>query len=372
MTAFMTVSKSIKYIDEYRDAALAKALLARIERLAAKMNQSVTFMEICGSHTHALSRFGIRQLLPESIRLISGPGCPVCVTSVQDVDTALYLAGQKDIIFATFGDMLRVPGSECASLQKLRAAGADIRVISSPLDVIPLAQNHTDREIIFMAIGFETTAPAVAAAIASAGKKGIRNLHVFSVHKTVPRAIEALLNDPQLQVDGFICPGHVSTIIGADAYQGIASANRAAVITGFEPVDILEGILMMLGQCLDKAYAVEIEYGRGVKREGNLRARQVMMDVFEETDGYWRGLGVIPGSGLVLRDTYEAFDVRQHFRIPVFHSSEPKGCACGDILRGIRTPEGCPLFRKMCTPVNPIGPCMVSSEGTCAAYFKYH
>jgi hydrogenase expression/formation protein HypD len=372
LTACMTVHKSIKYIDEYRDAAIARALLTRIEVLAGRIKQSVTFMEICGSHTHALSRFGIRRLLPDNIRLISGPGCPVCVTSVQDVDTALYLAEQKDIIFATFGDMLRVPGTQSASLQKLRASGADIRVIASPLDVIPLAQSHTDREVVFMAIGFETTAPAVAAAIVSAEKKGVKNLRVFSVHKTVPRAIEALLNDQELQVDGFICPGHVSTIIGADAYRGITSANRAAVITGFEPVDILEGILMMLGQCLDKAYTVEIEYGRGVKREGNLRARQVMMDVFEEADGYWRGLGVIPGSGLALREIYGDFDVHRRFRIPAFHSREPKGCACGDILRGIRTPEGCPLFRKVCTPVNPIGPCMVSSEGTCAAYFKYH
>jgi len=368
----MTVSRSIRYIDEYRDAALARALLARIEGLAGRLDRSVTFMEICGSHTHALSRFGIRRLLPENIRLISGPGCPVCVTSVQDVDTALYLAEQRGILFATFGDMLRVPGTEGMSLQKLRASGADIRVIASPLDVIPLAQSNTDRAVVFMAIGFETTAPAVASAILSAGGKGISNLRVFSVHKTVPRAIDALLNDPQLQVDGFICPGHVSTIIGADAYRNIPLANRAAVITGFEPVDILEGILMMLKQCLDRTYAVEIAYERGVKREGNLRARQVMMDVFEEADGYWRGLGVIPGSGLVLRDAYKDFSVHQHFRIPVFSSREPKGCACGDILRGIRMPEGCPLFRTVCTPVNPVGPCMVSSEGTCAAYFKYH
>ena len=372
MTAAMTDSRSIKYLDEYRDAALAQGLLKRIEHMARQLLKPVTFMEICGSHTHALSRFGIRRLLPEPIRLISGPGCPVCVTSVQDVDKALYLAGREDVLFATFGDMLRVPGTGGRSLQKLRAAGADIRVIASPLDVVPLAQAHPDRTVVFLGIGFETTAPAVAAAIISAEKKGIQNLRVLSVHKTVPPAIQALLHDPHLQVDGFLCPGHVSTIIGADAYLDITRARRAAVVTGFEPVDILEGILMMLKQCLDGIYTVEIAYGRGVNREGNLKARQVMMDVFKEADGYWRGLGMIPHSGLVLQDRYGYVDVHRHFSIPEFQSSEPKGCACGDILRGIRMPDGCPLFRKACTPVNPIGPCMVSSEGTCAAYYKYH
>lgn len=372
MTVSMTDSRSIKYLDEYRDAALAQGLLKRIEHMAGQLRKPLTFMEICGSHTHALGRFGIRRLLPESVRLISGPGCPVCVTSAQDVDKALYLADRDDVLFATFGDMLRVPGTGGGSLQKLRAAGADIHVIASPLDVIPLAQAHSDRTVVFMGIGFETTAPAVAAAIVLADKKGIQNLCVFSVHKTVPPAIRALLDDPLLQVDGFLCPGHVSTIIGADAYRDITNAGRAAVITGFEPVDILEGILMMLEQCLAGAYTVEIEYGRGVKREGNLKARQVMMEVFKEDDSYWRGLGMIPRSGLVLRDRFSHLDINRHFSIPEFQSGEPKGCACGEILRGIRMPDGCPLFREVCTPANPIGPCMVSSEGTCAAYYKYH
>ncbi|MDD5168988.1 MAG: hydrogenase formation protein HypD [Syntrophales bacterium] len=368
----MTTSGFIKYIDEYRDAALAKGLLHKISELVEKIDRPLTFMEICGSHTHALSRFGIRQLLPENIRLISGPGCPVCVTSVQDVDAALYLAGQDGVIFATFGDMLRVPGTGTASLQKQRAAGVDVRIISSPMDIVALAQAHPERQVVFMGIGFETTAPAVAASIMAARKKKIGNLRLFSVHKIVPPAIDALLSDPLLRLDGFICPGHVSVIIGADAYNAITAAGKAAVITGFEPVDILEGILMMIRQCLTEKYTVEIQYGRGVKREGNLKARQVMNDVFEAADGYWRGLGIIPGSGLALRRDYARFDVHGYFDILVFDSTEPKGCACGDILRGIKAPEGCPLFRRVCTPLNPIGPCMVSSEGTCAAYYKYH
>jgi len=362
----------MRHIDEYRDAALAKRILEAISMVAAKCKYPLTIMEICGSHTHALSRFGIRELLPEEIRLISGPGCPVCVTSIKDVDASLFLARQPGVIFTTFGDMLRVPGTGRVSLQKLRASGADIRVVSSPLDAIALAGKHIDRVVLFMGIGFETTTPAVAAAIASARKQGIMNLSVFSAHKSVPPAIDALLQDPLLQVDGFLCPGHVSTIIGAYAYKAIPEAGRAAVITGFEPVDILAGILMILEQCHEERYEVAIQYRRGVNPEGNRKARQIMMDVFEETDGYWRGLGNIPMSGLALREAYHDFDARRRFDIPPFDSVEPQDCACGDILRGIRSPEGCPLFGTVCTPLNPVGPCMVSSEGTCSAYFKYH
>ena len=268
--------------------------------------------------------------------------------------------------------MLRVPGTGDQSLQKQRAAGADIHIIASPMDVVALAAAHPSKEVVFMAIGFETTAPAVAAAIMNAKKKEVKNLSVFSAHKIVPPAIDALLSDPRLQIDGFVCPGHVSIITGADAYNGIGRTGKAAVITGFEPVDILEGIMMMVGQCLDESYSVEIQYERGVRREGNHKARQAMEEVFATADGHWRGLGTIAGSGLVLRHEYAAFDVRQRFDIPRFDSPEPKGCACGEILRGIRTPDGCPLFRRVCTPLHPVGPCMVSSEGTCAAYYKYN
>ncbi len=362
----------MRHIDEYRDAALAEGILEAIAQVAERRKGPLTIMEICGSHTHALSRFGIRGLLPGTIRLISGPGCPVCVTSVQDIDAALFLAQEPGVIFATFGDMLRVPGTGGVSLQKLRASGSDIRVISSPLDALTLAEMHANRQVLFMGIGFETTTPAVAAAIATAHRNGIQNFSVFSAHKSVPPAINALLRDPLLKVDGFLCPGHVSTIIGADAYGAIPEAGLAAVITGFEPVDILAGILMILNQCAEGRYAVEIQYRRGVQREGNRRALQIMGEVFGETDGYWRGLGPIPGSGLALREAYHAFDARRQFAIPSFDSVDPPGCACGDILRGIRSPEGCPLFRRVCTPVNPVGPCMVSSEGTCSAYYKYH
>jgi hydrogenase expression/formation protein HypD len=361
----------MRYIDEYRDRAMAGGLVDAISKVAGKIARSVTLMEICGSHTHALSRFGIRQLLPGRVRLISGPGCPVCVTSAEDVDAALHLARQAGALFATFGDMLRVPGTGGDSLQKLRAFGADIRVIASPRDAVTLAGRHPEREVILMGIGFETTAPAVAAAVSSAREKALRNFSVLSVHKTVPPAIDALLNDPLLRVDGFICPGHVSTIIGAEAYQVIPAAGRAAVITGFEPLDILEGILMILRQCLDLKYTVEIQYRRGVKREGNRKARQIMMEVFEQRDASWRGLGVIPRSGLAFREAYRGFDARCRFAIPSFASREPDGCACGEVLRGIRAPEQCPLFRTVCGPTNPIGPCMVSSEGTCAAHYQY-
>ena len=362
----------MRHIDEYRDAALAKRLLEAIFRGADQRTAPLTIMEICGSHTHAISRFGIRGLLPEGIRLISGPGCPVCVTSVQEIEASLFLARQPGVIFTAFGDMLRVPGAEGISLQTLRASGADIRVIASPTDAVDLARMNPRREVLFMGIGFETTTPAVAAVIMAARKNGVNNLSLFSAHKSVPPAIDALLQDPLLQVDGFLCPGHVSTIIGADAYRAIPDAGRAAVVTGFEPVDILAGILMILEQCSSGRYAVEIQYRRAVSRKGNPRARQIMGDIFEETDGHWRGLGDIPKSGLALREAYHGFDARRRFAIPSFDAVEPPGCACGDILRGLRSPDGCALFRTVCTPLNPVGPCMVSSEGTCSAYFKYH
>jgi hydrogenase expression/formation protein HypD len=362
----------MKYIDEYRDPVLARRLLAAIETLARRIAHPVTIMEVCGSHTYAIGRFGIRKLLPESIRLVSGPGCPVCVTSIQDVDRAIYLAGIESVIFATFGDMLRVPGTRGASLQKARAAGADIRIVSSAMDCIPLVEKSGGRAVVMMGIGFETTTPTIAATVKMALKKGLENFCVFSVHKVVPPAIRVLLDDPALNIDGFICPGHVSTIIGADAYRPITEAGRAAVITGFEPVDILEGIRMILGQIAEGKREVAIQYARGVRREGNPSARAVMDEVFAPEAAVWRGLGEIPGSGLQFREAYRTFDALRRFTIPPMESLEPKGCECGSILKGVLSPQDCPLFNKACTPMNPIGPCMVSSEGTCAAYYKYH
>jgi len=364
----------MKFIDEYRDPAVAKALLSRIHSVADRISRPVTLMEICGSHTYAIGRFGIRRLLPENIRLISGPGCPVCVTAARDVDIALHLAGRENVIFATFGDMMKVPGASGDSLQKKRAAGADVRVVASADECIGLAMAHPQREVIMMGIGFETTAPTVAATIASCRQKAIENLSIFSVHKIVPPAIEALLADPLLNIDGFLCPGHVSTMIGADAYRMIPEAGRAAVITGFEPVDILEGLWMLLKQIESGRPEIAIQYSRGVRPEGNQRAMNLLHSVFETADAEWRGLGVIPQSGLVLRRDFESFDALKRFPPPEIKSLDAAacGCACGDIPRGIKLPPDCPLYKKVCTPANPIGPCMVSSEGTCSAYYKYY
>lgn len=362
----------MKYIDEYRDPALVQGLLAKIKKTAERIYRPVTIMEICGSHTYAIGRFGIRKMLPDSINLVSGPGCPVCVTSTRDVDIALYLACQENVIFATFGDMLRVPGSNGNSLQKQRAEGADVRVVSSADECIKLAQNHPQREVIMMGIGFETTTPTVAVTIERIRKAGIKNFSVFSVHKIVPPAIRALIADPGLKIDGFLCPGHVSTMIGSNAYNMIPEAGCAAVITGFEPVDILEGIWMLLAQIADKRFEVAIQYSRGVKPEGNVRAMHLIESIFKAETVEWRGIGPIPGSGLVFREDYATCDVHAKFTIPDIESKEIKGCGCGDILRGIKLPDQCALFRKVCTPLNPIGPCMVSTEGSCSTYYKYH
>ena len=362
----------MKFIDEYRDPAVVKGLLKHMTSAADRLAHPVTIMEICGSHTYAIGRFGIRKLLPDKIRLISGPGCPVCVTSARDVDLALHLASLPNVIFATFGDMLRVPGTGGDSLQKKRAEGADVRVVSSADECIGMALAHPTKEVIMMGIGFETTAPTIAAVITACRKKDIRNFSVFSVHKIVPPAIHALLADPLLNIDGFLCPGHVSTMIGAEAYRMIADAGCAAVITGFEPVDIIEGVWMLLQQIESQKFDVTIQYSRGVRPEGNARAMALLHSVFEITDARWRGLGTIPQSGLAIRAEFSAFDTLERFPVPDIQSGDIPGCGCGDILRGIKLPQDCPLFRKVCTPANPVGPCMVSSEGTCSAYYKYY
>lgn len=362
----------MKYIDEYRDPLLARGLLSTLERLAEKIGRPVTIMEVCGSHTFAIARFGLRDCLPPSLRLISGPGCPVCVTSASDIDGILYLAKQYKATIATFGDMLRVPGTGGVSLQQLRAGGAKVEVISSAIDAMKMAEAQPDQQFILLGIGFETTAPTVAATVMACRRKGIGNLSVFSVLKTIPQAIRTLIDDPELNIDGFLCPGHVSTITGAGIYELIPRAHRAAVITGFEPVDILEGLSMILRQLAEGRFEVAVQYGRGVRLQGNPRARSVMNEVFEEVDAEWRGLGVIPGSGLALRGSFADFDTRRRFPIPVLPSAEAKGCECGSILRGVKSPDKCPLFRKVCHPANPVGPCMVSAEGTCAAYYKYY
>ena len=362
----------MKFIDEYRDPALVKGLLDGIRRRARQLDRPVTLMEVCGTHTMAIGRYGLRALLPAGIKLVSGPGCPVCVTAVQDVDHALALARLPEAVLATFGDMLRVPGSGGTTLQNVRAEGADIRVVGAATDCLALAAAHPDRPVVFMGIGFETTSPTIAAMLTAAQTRKITNLSVLSTHKLLPPAVDALINDPELAIDGFLCPGHVSTIIGADAYRPITDAGLAAVITGVEPVDVLEGVFMLLGQIRDRVFSVDIQYARGVKAAGNRRALDLLDRVFQPADARWRGLGTIPGSGLDLRPEFAAFDARRQHRVQLPEPQEPAGCRCGDILRGIILPADCPLFRTVCSPLNPVGPCMVSSEGTCAAYYKYH
>lgn len=350
---------------------LAGRLLDRVAAVAAQVGRPVAIMEVCGSHTQAIGRYGIRRLLPPGIRLISGPGCPVCVTSAGDVDRALWIAGQKGVLFATFGDMMRVPGTGGESLQRLRGAGADIRVVASAMDCLALAQGDPRREVVFMGIGFETTAPTVASMVRSARRQGIANLSVFSVHKIIPPALRLLIADPRIRLDGFLCPGHVSIMLGSAVYGFLAEARKAAVITGFEPVDVIEGVLMLLEQLAGRRPAVAIQYRRVVRPEGNPRAMAVMAEVFETRDAEWRGLGRIPQSGLSFCREYEAFDAERRFAIPAFHSEDHPGCSCGTVLLGLIEPEACPLFRKVCTPTNPVGPCMVSSEGSCAARYRY-
>jgi len=361
----------MKYIDEYRSPELVQGILQKIGKRATDLTKPITIMEVCGSHTTAIGRFGIRQLLPDNIRLISGPGCPVCVTSIEDIDQALWLAAQPNIIFASYGDLLRVPGSHGKSLEKIRAAGARIKTVHSTLDAVALAKINPKQKIVFMGIGFETTSPTVAAAVLQAKKLGITNFFIFCSHKLMPPVMRLLLAEEELKIDGFLCPGHVSTIIGAQAYDFIIKTNRAAVITGFEPVDILEGISLILEELTNGVTEVKIQYHRGVKKEGNPKARAIMDEVFQPATVNWRGLGKIPESGLVLREKFSAFDVHRHFSIPEISSQANRACRCGDVLRGLIEPSECKLFGAACTPATPFGPCMVSNEGCCAAFFRY-
>jgi len=359
----------MKHLSEYRDRALCESLLEKINRTH---RTPINLMEVCGTHTMSIARNGIRQILPKTINLISGPGCPVCVTSQYEIDQFIELANQKDVIITTFGDLMRVPGSR-SSLQKERANGADVRVVYSTLDCLDIAEKNPAKEVVFLGVGFETTAPTIAAAILGAQKKKLRNFSVISAHKVVPPALVALMENEQVKVDGFICPGHVSVIIGARAYEPIAEKYHVpCVVTGFEPVDILQGLSMLVDQFESDDAKVEIAYRRTVTWEGNGRAMQVLNQVFESEDAEWRGLGVIPGSGLKIRNEFSEFDALRKFDLDVPYATDPPGCACGEILAGTKNPFQCPLFGKACTPETPVGPCMVSSEGTCAAYYRYH
>ena len=359
----------MKYIDEYRDGTVAKALSDRVKAISMRQ---VRLMEICGTHTMAIFKHGIRSLLPESIELVSGPGCPVCVTAMEEIDRAVKLAQTPGVIVTTFGDMLRVPGSK-SSLQKEQSNGALVKMVYSTFDALKIAGQNPDSEVVFLGIGFETTAPTVAAAIKTAHENKQKNFSVLSAHKLLPPAMDALLSSGDLGIDGFICPGHVTTIIGTSSYETVVERyHTPCTVTGFEPIDILQGILLLVEQIEEGRAEVNIQYTRGASPEGNPAALRMMDEVFEPCDSPWRGLGRIPLSGLAIREKYACHDAGIRFDIDVPPAKEPPGCLCAEILRGGARPPDCNLYRKACTPRTPVGPCMVSSEGTCAAYFKYH
>ncbi|NOZ20137.1 MAG: hydrogenase formation protein HypD [Planctomycetes bacterium] len=348
------------------------SVIDAIRRTAGRIPADrVSLMEVCGTHTTSIFRHGIRSLLPEKILLISGPGCPVCVTPMGYLDTAIEIARRDDVIIATFGDMIRVPGSE-STLEKERAAGANIRVVYSPTDALKLAQDNPDKKVVFLAVGFETTAPTTAIVVKQARDRGVANFLILPAHKLIPPAMMALVSGGEVRIDGFICPGHVSVIIGAKGYEELASATHCpCVVSGFEAADVLITIQMILAQLTEGRSEVEIEYRQCVNRDGSAPAQKLMAEVFEASDSAWRGLGEIPGSGLDLRPDFVAHDALKHFGLTIPTVPEPAGCMCGDVLRGAKLPTDCPLFREACTPASPVGPCMVSSEGSCQAYYKY-
>jgi hydrogenase expression/formation protein HypD len=355
----------------FRDPQLARGQLAAIARTVCDYPRPMALMEVCGTHTMAIAQHGLQALLPPQIRLVSGPGCPVCVTPVGYVDHAVALCRRPQTLLATFGDMVRVPGT-ASSLQREQARGADIRVVYSPLDAVTLAEKHPGHSVVFLAVGFETTAPTIAGAIVTARRKGLTNFFVLCAHKTIPQPLAVLADDPDLQIDGYLCPAHVSAIIGADAYRPLVERHRLpCVVTGFEPLDILQGVLMLARQVVTGRAEVEIQYRRVVRAAGNRKAQELLAEVFEPCTAHWRGIGDIPGSGLRLRPGYADFDAAQQLPVTVEPSCEPADCRCGEILKGQLRPGDCPLFGSTCTPETPVGACMVSSEGTCAAAYKF-
>jgi hydrogenase expression/formation protein HypD len=358
----------LKYISEFRDSELAQGLISDIR---GKSKQKVRLMEFCGGHTVAIFKYGIRQALPPNIELVSGPGCPVCVTATSDIDKAIALAMVPGVIIASFGDMLRVPGSR-ASLQQARAAGADVRIVYSTLDALKIAQENPSKTVVFIGVGFETTAPTIAASVLQAKEQKIKNYRILSLHKLCPPVIKTILDAGEVKLNGLICPGHVSAVTGSNAWEFVArDYGIPCVVAGFEPTDILQCVDMLVTQVENHQSKVEIAYKRGVTPEGNLQAQKIMQQVFEPCPANWRGMGKVPDSGLKLRHKFADYDAEVAFDIKPEPAIEPKGCICGEILRGVKTPADCRLFRKICTPENPVGPCMVSSEGSCSAYYLY-
>ena len=363
----------MKYIDGFRNPGAAAALRNDIAALAAKLPQSdstTNIMEVCGSHTMAIARYGIRDLLPERVNLISGPGCPVCVTDTGYIDAAIELA-RRGLLIVTFGDMLNVPGSE-TSLAAARSEGLNIETCYSPTHALELARAHPDRQVVFLAIGFETTVAPTMALLEEARRDGIKNLTTLVAFKLVPPALQALMTDPELHIDAFLCPAHVSAIIGADAYVPFTGSDGVpCVIAGFEPLDILLGLKGVLEQLVDGVASVDNQYARVVRTQGNKKAQDIMARFLKPADVAWRGMGVIPLSGLVLREEYAEFDAEKRHAITIPIGEIDQACRCGDVIKGIAGPFDCPMFGTVCTPSDQVGPCMVSSEGSCAAYYKY-
>jgi hydrogenase expression/formation protein HypD len=367
----------MRFLDEYRNEADARVLVAGIERLAEShgpddVAQPWTLMEICGGQTHTILKSGIDRMLPEAVTLVHGPGCPVCVTPLEKIDKAIAIARRPEVIFTSFGDMLRVPGSE-TDLLSVKAAGGDVRMVYSPLDAVKLAHAHPDRQVVFFAVGFETTAPGNAMAVWQAGQLGLNNFSVLCSHVLVPPAMEAILGAPENCVQAFLAAGHVCAVMGYREYEPIAEKYRVPiVITGFEPLDILQGIYMALLALSEGRWGVENQYSRAVTRDGNLPAQRLMAQVFEVCDRQWRGIGAIPASGYRLRPGYAAFDAEQRFGVAAIEAQESPLCIAGQILQGTRKPHQCSAFGTLCTPEHPLGAPMVSSEGACAAYYRYH
>jgi hydrogenase expression/formation protein HypD len=360
----------MKFVDEFRSQALANRLAGAIAALAG--DRSYQIMEVCGGHTHTIYKHGLEDYLPENVALIHGPGCPVCVIPMGRLDDAIFIAEQPGVIFTSFGDMMRVPGGR-GSFLDAKARGADIRIVYSPLDALNLARRNPDRKVVFFAIGFETTAPSTAVTLLRAKAEGIRNFSVFCNHVTIIPAIKAILDSPDLRLSGFIGPGHVSTIIGCRPYEFIArDYGRPIVVGGFEPLDILQSIFMILKQISEGRVCVENQYARAVNWNGNARALQALNETMELRPFFeWRGLGFISHSALKVRDAFVDFDAEQRFNLPGVRVADPKACQCGEVLKGVLKPWQCKVFGTACTPETPIGTCMVSSEGACAAYYNY-
>ncbi len=357
------------FLNKFRDPALVEKIVGEISKLA---DQPQNYMEVCGTHTMSIAQYGLRSLLPKTIRLLSGPGCPVCVTSQSDIETAIAFSRLPDVIIATFGDLLRVPAKNNLSLEKVRAEGAAVKIVYSPWECLKIAEENPEQSVIFIGVGFETTTPLIAATVVAAEQKKIKNFFVLPFFKLVPPALEFILSLPKNKIDGFILPGHVSAVIGSYPYAFVAEKYHCpAVISGFEPTDILKSILMLLQQKKTGVSQIQIQYLRGVKPGGNSLAQETVKKVFRPTSAHWRAIGQIAQSGLEFNPDYAYFDAQKHFTVEGITGEEVSGCRCGEILLGLSLPAECPFFGQTCQPSSPLGPCMVSSEGACAAYYKY-